>query len=247
MDMQGHDMGDMNNDADAQDPPDIHGMAVIGQKSVFLSHLPMFGSPHDYQVIVEAELTKTGADPQQVYFDDRKQNPGEKLYTFKPNPFVLPHILPTDGNPPQETTFAGALSRGHYERPQTNPQKIASGVTVRVKNVIFGRRFIPDAHQPKKLEYILFGRGDEVFLAHAITSPPDFDQLIQVTLDQNIVDDGLLEGHPVTIPSRSNNADERILTSGGTIEGIIHFGEGTSTVNITPGVEFYFEERELAG
>ena len=50
MDMQGHDMGDMNNDADAQDPPDIHGMAVIGQKSVFLSHLPMFGSPHDYQV-----------------------------------------------------------------------------------------------------------------------------------------------------------------------------------------------------
>jgi hypothetical protein len=78
MDMHGDDMGDMNN-PDDQDEPATHGMAVIGQKSVFLSHLPMFGSPHDYQVIVEAELTKTGADPQQVYFDDRKQNPDAKL------------------------------------------------------------------------------------------------------------------------------------------------------------------------
>jgi hypothetical protein len=159
---------------------------------------------------------------------------------------VLPHILPTNGKPPQETTFVGPLFRGHYERRQTNPQKIVSGVTVHVKNVIFGRRFIQDAQQPKNLEYILFGRGGDVFVAHAITSPPDFDQLIQVTLDQNIVDDELLKGHSVTIPSRSNNAKERISTSNGTVEGIVHFGEGTSTVNITPGVEFYFEEGELA-
>ena len=101
-------------------------------------------------------------------------------------------------------------------------------MTVHVKNVIFGRRFIPHSQRPKHLECILFGRGDDVFLTHAITGPPDVDQLIQVTLDQNIVDEGLLGGPAVTIPSRSNNAKDRISMSDGTVEGILHFGEGTS-------------------
>ena len=60
------------------------------------------------------------------------------------------------------------------------------------------------------------------------------------------MDDALLEGNTITIPSRSNSATERISASDRTVEGIIHFGEGTSTVNITPGVEFYVEEGELA-
>jgi hypothetical protein len=31
-----------------QDRPSVHGMAVIGSDTIFLSHLAMFHSPHDY-------------------------------------------------------------------------------------------------------------------------------------------------------------------------------------------------------
>jgi hypothetical protein len=49
-----------------EDPPATHNMLVIGEKAVFLSHLPMFGasdptkddfSPHRFQVILEATFT----------------------------------------------------------------------------------------------------------------------------------------------------------------------------------------------
>lgn len=246
MDMHGHPMSGMHHDADTEDEPAGHGMAMIGQKTVFLSHLPMFGSPHDYQVILEAGLARTGADPQQVYFDDRQNNPNERLYTFSPNPFVLTRILPIDGNPPKETTFVGSVFRRHFERPQPPPTKIASGVTVNVKNVIHGRKFTPDAPPLENLEYILFGRGDEIFLAHLITRPPDFDQLIQVTLDQSLSDEELLSGHRLTIPGRSNTASDRISPTDGNVDGTLHLGESTVAVQITPGVEFYLEEGELA-
>jgi hypothetical protein len=239
-------MAGMGDAAEAEDEPAGHGMAMLGRKTVFLSHLPMFDSPHDYQVILEAQLTRAGADPQQVYFDDRQKHPDEPLYTLDPDPFVLTRILLAQGSGPKETSFVGSVFCRHFERFQTHPRKIASGVTVTVKNVVHGRRFIPDAPQPKNLEYILFGRGDELFLAHLITAPPDFDQLIGVTLDQNLPAHELLEGHRLIIPSRSNTVEDKISSAGGTVQGTLQLGESSLAVNITPGVEFYFEENELA-
>lgn len=248
MDMHGdsHEMGDMSGVADGEDEAGGHGMAMIGRKTVFLSHLPMFGPPHDYQVILEAELARAGADPQQAYFEDRQNNPDDRLYTLKPVPFVLPHILPVEGNTPKETSFIGSVFRGHFEREETHPTPVASGVTVNVKNVIHGRKFTPDAPPPESLEYILFGLGDETFLAHLITSPPDFDQLIQVTLDHEVSAEELRKGPRVTIPSRSNSADERITSTVGNIEAALHLDDSTVTITITPGIEYYREEDELS-
>ena len=52
-------------------------------------------------------------------------------------------------------------------------------------------------------------------LPNLITSPRDFDQLIQVTLDHDLSAEELLKGHRVTIPSRANTADERITSTVG--------------------------------
>lgn len=53
--------------AATEDSPNIHNMLVVGNETVFLSHLPMFKglneqatdytSPHRYQVILEVNFT----------------------------------------------------------------------------------------------------------------------------------------------------------------------------------------------
>ena len=68
----------------AADHPSTHGMLVFGESAVFLSHLPLFHSPHDYQVILEARFT-----PADVYETDRKKS-GSTVYTLEPETFVLP-------------------------------------------------------------------------------------------------------------------------------------------------------------
>ena len=46
------------------DPPAIHGMLMVGTQTIFLSHLPMFHRPHDYQVILEVGLQAASSNPQ---------------------------------------------------------------------------------------------------------------------------------------------------------------------------------------
>jgi hypothetical protein len=76
---------------DAGDRPATHGMLMVGSQQIYLSHLPMFHGPHDYQVIVEADLGQAGNG---VYLEDRKSHPSEKIYTLWPQEaFVLPAMI----------------------------------------------------------------------------------------------------------------------------------------------------------
>ena len=54
----------------------------------------------------------------------------------------------------------------------------AEGVDVGVTRVIHFRKFEPGAAGLSQLEYLLFGKANELFLAHSITKPPDFDQVL---------------------------------------------------------------------
>src|SRR5437588_1928829 len=62
-----------------------HNMLVVGEKTVFLSHLPMFKdaddagnlfiTPHRFQVVLEATLTRgSNTQPQSTYAADRRRN-----------------------------------------------------------------------------------------------------------------------------------------------------------------------------
>ena len=152
---------------------------MAGEQTVFLSHLPMFGSPHDYQVILEVALAKPGSDPQADYFSDRKKT-GATLYTLEPERFVLPRLA---ARKPLRS-FKASVYRGHFERFPTPAAKtaarVAQNVDVTVTRVIHFAQFDPAAAKPAHLEYLLFGKGDEFFLAHVVTRPPDFDQIISV-------------------------------------------------------------------
>jgi hypothetical protein len=163
-----------NVSAQEADQPATHGMLMVGGSNIYLSHLPMFHSPHEYQAIVEADL---GAAGDNVYLEDRKNHPEENVYTLQPaEKFVLPVMIQ---NP---TTFPANIYRGHFERGGT---VIAASVPVKITKVIYFKKFEPNARKPAELHYILFGDSREQFIAHLITAKPDFDQVLRVKVDDD--------------------------------------------------------------
>jgi hypothetical protein len=246
MSMQGNigmDMGQQGH-AGSTERPMSHHMVVFGHETVFMSHLSMFSVPeHAYQVILQAELTGADSDPQKIFQQDWAAHPDVAFYTFAPKPFVLSDLLATAGQPPKVTTFSGDLWRNHLEQPETHPVKIASHVTVNVKNIVHGRRFDLDAAPLTALEYILFGRSQEVYLAHLITHPPDFDQLLRVTISPAFSDDELSGGHIVTVDGHENTENQRIEPSGqASVAATVNTGTPPVNVQIDPTGEVYFND-----
>ena len=149
------------------DPPAIHGMLLVGSDRLWFSHLPMFGVPHNYQLIFEGTLLDSALAR---YRADVAAHPGA-LYTIEPaDRWVLPNTIRPGA------TFAAHLYRGHFERGGT---RLASRVTVTVRELVTFRRFTP-GHAPDARQWILFGDRTERFLAHRIEGPPDVDQVVQL-------------------------------------------------------------------
>ena len=223
-----------------------HGMVVVGTETTFFSHLPMFMSPHDYQVILEGTLSKKSGDPQRTYRDDRARHPDAALYTFNPVAFVLPDLAPPAAKRQQ---FRGDLFRGHFEAPPefpAVPQRIAAGVTVTVANMIYFQKLTPQPARPDHLEYLLFGKGKEIFLAHLITGPPDFDQIVsaKVTGHQFAADE-LRRGVRVQVPGASGSSVQRVKPGKAVSANAQTSGKNVA-FKVEAGAELYFMERELA-
>lgn len=242
-----------------------HNMLVVGEQTVYLSHLPMFQglnedgtdfqSPHRYQVILEATLSDASGDLTKTYTADRKSHPTERMYTLNPALFVLPELDPAGTS---LRTFRGnTLFRGHLERggkpivgflnmSQRPPQ---GGVfDVNVTRVVHFHKFVFCTPRPAELGYILFGKGTETFLAHLIVTPPEFDQIISVKLTgQQFSDADLAKGIKVSIAGRPNTALTRLRVGEKAASGTATIAGSTTVqpVQIEALREFYFEEGEL--
>jgi hypothetical protein len=231
------------------DKPDVHGMAIVGEETVFLSHLPMFSHRHhDFQVILEATFTDDGTapekEPETEYISGRKKTK-QTLYTFAPSPFRLPDLVSPVPQRPRRRAFTGTIVRGHFER---GGEPLLNALT-NVQRVLHFRQFDPKAHPLNQLEYILFGRGNEAFLAHWITRPPDFDQLLSVSPLKKLTDEELAQGFRVAFPGRANTVEERLKTSEEVVGKILLAGQaGTESkeLQFRVGGELYFEEGELS-
>jgi hypothetical protein len=242
-----------------EDAPNTHNMMLVGTKAAFLSHLPMFvekspgpefDSPHRFQVIMEVTFTNRDRDLTDLYFKDRLKNASVKMYTLNPQLFVLSHLDPK-GTALKK--FRGsALIRGHLERGGKSfigdfekPSE-EGAFDVNVVNVVHFHEFDPKATKPATLEYLLFGKSSELFLAHLITKPNDFDQIISIkTMDQSFSDEELRQGRRVVFSSRGNTAKER-LKEKARDTGVLQIPEATPrTVRVEVVREFYFEEGEL--
>jgi|SRR5215212_9218359 hypothetical protein len=228
-------------------PVDTHVMLVVGEETVYLSHLPMFDHPnHDVQAILEVTFTNQGSDPQAAYANDRKETQ-TRIYTLVPEEFFLPDIASTDPARPPRRSFKGIIFRGHFEKQGT--QIIDAPVNVNVVNVVHFRKFDPDAQELTQLRYLLFGKGPEHFLAHRITKPPDFDQVLPVQVTgHEFTEEELRRGVPVVVPGRENSLTERLM-QGDRVAAEAQLGEAEDPesveIQLEAGTEFYFEEGEL--
>jgi hypothetical protein len=207
------------------DRPATHGMLIVGSQTVYLSHLPMFHAPHDYQVIVEARFHAPKGDPQATYVADRAKT-GTPIYTLVPEPFVLPDVIKG------KRSFKATIFRGHFERGGTS---IAENVTVDITRVLLFKPFDPQAVKPTDLQYFLFGKGPETFLAHLIVAPPDYDQVLAVKPGAPIPDGVQSAGMNVTIANHLNN--KPLIAGEAATAGTLSLGVST---------EFYKETGDLA-
>jgi hypothetical protein len=239
-----------------------HGQLIIGEGPIYLSHLPMFmfnpdSHPHNFQTILEVTFKDGDTDPEAGYVADRRTHPGT-VYTLRPDSFHMTDLVSPEEGRPLLRAFKGLVVRGHFERdgralpglePMPTPKhlpKVPANMTVDVTNVVAFREFQPDAEPLTDLEYLLFGAGDQLFAAHVITRPPDFDQVLSIRIvGDGPGDDVTRRGVRVAVPGRPNSASDR-LRSGERVAVEVRDETTPATFQLETVAELYLEEGELS-
>lgn len=153
------------------DRPAVHGMLIFGKGKVYLSHLPMFHNPHDYQLIVEATLT---IEAQRRFAEDQAANPEQRVYTLVPESFVLPDMVA------RPRAFHAAIVRGHFERPGN--VTLIEDTVVSFSRVIYFKKLVPITPRPRAAAYLFFGTAGDIYGAHLITERGNFDHIVSIHL-----------------------------------------------------------------
>jgi hypothetical protein len=188
--------------AQAADPPCIHGMRIVGEQNIYLSHMGLFKSScHDYQGIFEVAFEGPN-NPQSKYLNAQKSNPNQNEFTLEPTEkFILPDLASG-----KIASFTASIFESQYEdipkdiRPS---QALDRNVTVKVKRVLYFRQFKPGAKQPEFSEYLLFGSGtNEQLAAHLITASPDFDQVVALKTTLPLSNTELAKAVRLVLPNR---------------------------------------------
>jgi hypothetical protein len=220
--------------ARAAEHPAIHGMLAFGREHIYLSHLPMFHSPHDYQAIAEAELESA---VKANFVADQARHVGQNVYTLVPQQtFLLPDKMRAS------QTFKASLYRGHFERGGV---VIARNVNVKIKQVVYFKRFDASAAKPDALSYLLFGHENELFMAHLIVAKPNFDHVMAVDVPWLNVKT-LLEKAPYIV-AQGQQSDGEPLPKVGGVSMRAAQDEGSVELDLTPLREIYLEFDDLAG
>ena len=178
--------------------------------------------------------------------DSRSRFGRDSLYTAKPEEFSIADLLPAEPAKPALSSFKAGIVKGHFER---GGDKIADDAAVHVDTVIHFQE-LGLADKGADLEYILFGAEQQFFLAHRITRPPDFDQILSVNVTgHQFTEEELSREHSgvlITVPGRSNALLDRIKP-GETVPGRGHVTGAHQFLDLKVEVlsELYFVEGEL--
>lgn len=178
------------------DPAAVHGMLLFGNNKIYVSHLPMFHSPHDCQVLLEVGLEP---EAKKLFLADQTTHPDQRIYTLVPERFVLPEMVQ------RPKPFKATLVRGHFERGGTD---ILVGTQVSIQKVVYFSKLNPKANPPAALQYILFGIPGETFLAHFISGRPNFDQVLGAEV-KNIKLGKLIETKPFVLVQIPRLVDDK--------------------------------------
>jgi hypothetical protein len=238
------------------DTTGVHGMLLFGEEEFYLSHLPMFASPHNFQVLLEVSFDDPVRD---VLLSDR-QAAGAGIRTFVPEPFPIVELEP-GGDKQARTSIEGTIFRGHFER---GGEPIAGGVVAQVQDVVAFRELDVSAQrrEDQTLTYLCLGRGGQLHLAHEVTARPDFDHVLTARLVRGTATDlagrsqdgdliaKAFRGDRVEFGDRNETPEER-LAPGGTAQGVFRATLGPAgshgfAAQVEIGEEVYIEIGELS-
>ena len=125
------------------------------------------------------------------------------------------------------------------------PAPVGNGVDVNISNVVFAQKLLPLPPPQAGLEYLLFGKGKELFLAHLLTKKGDFDQVVSAEVSgHQFLDEELRHGVRVQFGGRANDVAQR-LVEGNKVSASAQVADKKVPLEIKPIREFYKSERDL--
>jgi hypothetical protein len=211
----------------------------------------MFMSPHDYQAIFEVTLEHSGTDAMAKYLADRKTG-NSKMYSFAPAENFVLTDLASPPDHPTLTSFQGTIFRGHFEDGhfEQKGSPILEDIVAHVARVVHFRKFDRHAEPLPQLSYLLWGSSQELLLAHLISRPPDFDQVVGVTVSGTPLSDTTVSsGVAVSVPGRTNVPENKIQEQEKLMVELQPNGAqrtAPTELQLQAGTEFYFETNDLA-
>lgn len=150
------------------DAPTVHGMFLFGDKVTYVSHLPMFHSPHDYQLIMKVELADLANSKAMIAYEALKiEEPA--FFTISPEVMDLTEVMTG-----LKTQFTAKLYHGHFERGGKN----LGSVVVHVQKIVLSSKLNPKTEEQN--QYFVFGEGNEYFGAHLIQGKPSYDTIVKL-------------------------------------------------------------------
>ena len=172
----------------------VHGMVMFGKN--YLSHIPMFHEPHDYQIIMDVHLEHPQIGPGESF--------GDSLHTFVPDKFSLGDLLNGKLEKIQGTVYEGNFEDGG--------KPVLEGVTAHIDEVLHSHHLSNQQEARPELEYWLYGDRQDAYLVHPIAGgTAGFDQILHVDLKEAKVSDQELEqGVLVRLPGRPNEVHSRL-------------------------------------
>jgi hypothetical protein len=226
-----------------------HGQLVFGEDQVYLHHLPFLLDgpvhPHNFQVLMRVSFVDD-AD-RQAYLEQRKLRP-DGLFTAVPPTYNQDRFkVAFDNDASGEAFDPVLLFDEHFENDPSPAPFLAAAMTV--DEVVQFAELAPHGPTADELRYMIVDHGQEAFLVHLLSSPPDFDQVLKVTLahEDSGTPEGALDRGVLRIVGGSNDEDSR-LTAGGTLTCSAHDGTRRLPFDVAVTVEreIYCEAGELS-
>jgi hypothetical protein len=146
-----------------------HGMAVFGGlDGLYASHLPMFHTPHDFQVVLKFHLQDASVDAALRLALSQQAT----LWTLEPERFDL---LKLSAQVQPLTHFQARIVQGHFERGGSEKWREQAVVA---DSVLIFRTLSATQRTHSAGKYYLIGTRAEAFMIKEIDRRPDFDVIV---------------------------------------------------------------------
>lgn len=145
----------------------VHGMVLFGgREGLHGSHMPMFHSPHDLQVVVRLRAADAHLD--QMLRQALSASSG--LWSIAPERFDLNRAEPGHADPLRQ--FRADVFEGHFERGGVRRKE---SVAFDVDQVLLFNRLDPAARSAGQRVFQVIGAGRAHFLVKRLDQRPDVD------------------------------------------------------------------------